>query len=82
MAARITDRELFNRVYANTHIAADVLSGLADTLPDDKSLPPELPADQLTELRNTLRSAFCAVQELRTRQKDLTRITRINANGK
>lgn len=69
MAAKVTDRELFDRCYASTHRAADELSELHATRHRDDQVPPE----KLKLLRDTLREAYCAVQELKSRMKKLNR---------
>lgn len=63
MGVRVSNAELLKRCYMRTHEAADLASELqmaTGRVPD---------AARLTRLRNTLRDALCAVQEVKTRVK-------------
>jgi len=61
MPRRVTNQELLQTVYAAANEAVDQL----ELLPADGALP----LDRVTALRNKLREAYCAVQELKTRIK-------------
>ncbi len=70
MSARVTERELFDRCYGAAHTATDLLERMADGLPAAVTdAPLQVPAEQLKQVRDTLREAYCAVQELKTRIK-------------
>ena len=61
MPQRVTNQELFQTAYAAANEAVDQL----ELLPADGALP----LDRVNALRNKLREAYCAVQELKTRLK-------------
>lgn len=62
----MTNRELFNACYATTQIAGERLETLAGDLP---ALEVALTPAKVKEVRDLLREAYCAAQELKTRLK-------------
>jgi hypothetical protein len=56
-----TNEELFRRCYYGTHAAADELAPLTSA--------GQLTPGKVAKLRNLLRDAYCAAQELKTRTK-------------
>jgi hypothetical protein len=55
----VSDQELLQRCYSATHEAADKVSEVWSAQPPDLK--------KITALRNKLREAYCAVQELKLR---------------
>ena len=66
MPLRVTNRELFNTCYEATHAAADRLVTIKD---GERERGEPLTVAQVTEMRNLLRRAHSAAQELKTRLK-------------
>lgn len=64
---KTTNAELFHRCYASGHMAADQLTALASQAGCLYTVA------EVTKLRNTLREAYCAAQELKTRIKKGTK---------
>ena len=64
MTERVTEADLLKRCYARTHEAADQVSEL-----DNKGVAAVTVAE-ITKLRNVLREALSAAQELKTRIKN------------
>ena len=62
MARKVTNADLLKTCYASTHEAADDVTRL-------DAVAGPLPVELLTALRNRLREALAAVQELKTRVK-------------
>ena len=68
MSARVTERELFDRCYGAAHTATDLLQRMAEAA-ETGGLKLETGDVRLKQVRDTLREAYCAVQELKTRHK-------------
>lgn len=73
MSAAVTNEDLFRRAYANTHKAADDLAALSVKIDGGACVTGAELLAQLTAVRNDLRAALGAVQELKTRAKKLNR---------
>lgn len=65
MGKPLTNQELVRRCYAATHIAADKVSALESR----RVAFGTIAVSDVQELRNVLREAFCAAQELKHRLK-------------
>lgn len=68
-----TNTELLRTAYQETHMAAGRLTALSQAVDKGAVLTaPEL-LPEIRALRNRLRTAYNAVQELKTRAKDVSR---------
>jgi len=63
MPKQVTNQDLMQTVYAGIHRAAD----------DVSPMMPMASLAQITHIRNLLREAYCAAQELKTRMKQQTK---------
>ena len=67
-----TNVQLFNTGYAATQMASDQVVEIYRKTVDGLALDSRELRPALLELRNTLREAYCAIQELKTRVKQAT----------
>lgn len=79
MPGRVTNLELFNRCDAAANEAADKLTMIGDGLRERHE---PLTVEQMTKLRNLLREAYCAAQELKTRMKAEQQLRPTKTKGK
>ena len=60
---KVTDKTVFDRCYGSTQFACQLLEAAVDLDGAHRPMNP----DQVKTIRNTLREAYCAAQELKVR---------------